>query len=67
MMTRLSGAGQRPLGRSHVDRQRSIAEMAIGTYSCFVPKISKYSDIILSITVNHKNDNNLMVIFLICS
>ena len=39
MMTRLSGTGQPPLGRSPVDRQRSIAEMATGATGCFVAEL----------------------------
>ena len=39
MPTTLSGAEQRPLLRSPVDRRHSIAEMAAGTNRCFGPKL----------------------------
>ena len=41
LMTTQSGAEQRPLGRSPVDRRHSIAEMAAGSTRCLVPELCR--------------------------
>ena len=42
MMPTLSGAKQRPLARSPVDRRQSIAEITAGMTRCFGPDLMPF-------------------------